>query len=257
VPPADEVDELELFRRYRQTRSRALRNELVERNMELAEPHVRRYAGKGIADADLRQAALLGMLGAVERFDPEMGVAFATFASRTMDGELKRQLRDKSWLIRPPRRHQEVFLAVRKAEEELEQRLGRSPRVDEIAQAVGESTDAVLEALEAGGARRPDSLDHPDRSEPTPARGHVGATADLNAVEVKILVRGLLDALEPRERAVVEMRFFEEMPQPEIAERLGLSQSYVSRLIRRVLIAMRDDLGVEAPGDDGPDDEPH
>ncbi|MEO6627168.1 MAG: sigma-70 family RNA polymerase sigma factor [Aquihabitans sp.] len=247
--PASEA--LELFREYRRSGSRALRNQLVERHMSLAEPHVRRFSGKGLTNEDLRQAALLSMLGAVERFDPELGISFATFASRTIDGELKRQLRDKGWLVRPPRRHQEVYLAVRKAEDELEQRLSRSPTVAEIASAIQESVDAVLEAIEAGAARRGDSLDRPGRREPILPSSGSGSDGDFGRVEARMLVAQLMEGLDERERAVIELRFFENLGQPEIAERLELSQSYVSRLIRRVLKSMKDDLSANqiVPGD--------
>ena len=243
-PSTSASEVLELFREYQRTGSRALRNQLVERHLSLAEPHVRRFAGKGLPNEDLRQAALLSMLGAVERFDPELGISFATFASRTIDGELKRQLRDKSWLVRPPRRHQEVYLAVRKAEDELEQRLSRSPTVAEIASATDESVDAVLEAIEAGAARRGDSLDRPGRREPVLPSSGSGSEGDFGRVEARMLVAQLMEGLDERERAVIELRFFENLGQPEIAERLDLSQSYVSRLIRRVLKSMRDDLTV-------------
>lgn len=250
------TDTLELFRRYRETGTRRLRNELVERHLHLAEPHVRRFAGKGIADDDLRQAALLGMLGAVERFDPELGFSFSTFASRTIDGELKRQLRDRSWLVRPPRQHQEVFLAVRKAQDELEQRLRRSPTVDEIATAINASSEAVLEAIEAGGARRADSLDAPDRNEVVQPSSRAGSEGDFGLVDIRLLVGQLLEGLDERERTVIQLRFFDNLGQPKIAEQLGLSQSYVSRLIRRVLSSMRHELeqGEGPVGEPGHDD---
>jgi RNA polymerase sigma-B factor len=239
-------DLAEDFRRYRSTHDRRLRNSLVERNMYLVEPHVRRFQGRGISGEDLRQAGLLAMLRAIDRFDPELGVSFSTFAGRTIEGELKRHLRDRSWSVRPPRRQQELYLLARRSEEELVHTLGRSPTVAEVARAMGESEDTVVEALEAGGARRAASLDQPALRTPSPGttlQDQIGdADARFGQVEVRLVVQRLLEALDAREREVIVLRFYEEMGQPEIAQRLGLSQSYVSRLIRRILSSMRTEL---------------
>lgn len=243
-------DERTLFREYRLTGDRRLRNRLVEDNQGLVGPHVRRFEGRGLPADDLRQVALIAVLKAVERFDPEMGVAFSTFAGRTIDGELKRFLRDRSWSVRPPRRQQETFLAVRRMEDELLLRTGRSPTVAELAEAVGVSQDHVLEAMEAGGARRATSIDQPSPSTGAadPDRMLGGVEGQFEQVDVRMLVADLLDGLDDRERQVIELRFFEELGQPEIAARLGLSQSYVSRLIRRVLQGLRNQIDEEAIG---------
>jgi len=251
--PPHSAEELALFRRYRATRDRALRNELVERNLALIEPHIRRFTGRGLAPEDLRQVAFLGLIGAVERFDPERGVAFATFAGRTVEGELKRFLRDRSWALRPPRRQQELFLHVRQAEDALVHRLGRSPTVGEIAAEVDESEDRVLEALEAGGARRAGTLDRPAGDTAPEVHPALGRTeTDYRRVEMRLIVEQLLSSLDDRQRTVIELRFFHDLGQPEIAERLGLSQSYVSRLIRRILAEMRAELSPAEIDDVGP-----
>lgn len=250
-------DDLDLFRAYRESGSRKLRNQLVERHQGLVGPVVRRYERRGIASEDLRQVALIAVLKAVERFDPDYGVQFSTFATRTIEGELMRQLRDRGWAVRPPRRQQEVYLAVRRAEEDLVQRLGRSPTVAELARATGETEDHILEALEAGGARHASSLDLPTGADRPPPQALVAnQEAGIAHVEVRMLVAALMDGLDDREREVIHLRFFEDLGQPEIAERLGLSQSYVSRLIRRTLEAMRnrldtgeDAIDTAAPGD--------
>jgi RNA polymerase sigma-B factor len=237
-------DERERFREYRATGDRRLRNRLVEDNQQLVEPFVRRFEGRGMPTDDLRQMALLAVLKAVERFDPEMGVAFSTFAGRTIDGELKRFLRDRSWTVRPPRRQQETFLAVRRTQDEMVQALGRAPTIAELAEAVEISEDHVLEALEAGGARHATSIDQPSPTTgaPDPDRLLGGVDASYPQVDVRMLVDGLLEGLDERERAVITLRFYDELGQPEIAERLGLSQSYVSRLIRQVLSTLRAQL---------------
>jgi RNA polymerase sigma-B factor len=245
---ADPDDPLEAFRRYRRTGDRRLRNELVEQHLELVEPYVRRYDRRGISPEDLRQVALLAMLKAVERFDPDYGVLFSTFAGRTIEGELMRLLRDKGWSVRPPRRHQEVYLAVRRAEEELTQKLGRSPTITELATATDESEDGVLAALEAGGARQAGSLDQPSGASQREPGALVAATEPgIAQLEVRLLVEQLMETLDEREQQVIRMRFFDEMGQPEIADQLGLSQSYVSRLIRRTLEAMRETLAAVEP----------
>jgi RNA polymerase sigma-B factor len=235
----------EAFREFRSTEDLALRNRIVESNTRLAEYHVRRFAGRGIAEDDLRQIASLAIVSAVDRFDPEVGVAFSTFANRTIEGELKRYLRDRSWSVRPPRRAQELHLEIRRAEEELTQLLGRSPTVAEIAVEVRESEDHVLEAMEAGAAHRASSIDQPTGSDDgsgtaTIADRRLGSVDHgYTDVEQRIIVEELLQGLDERERTILELRFFERLSQEEIAERLGVSQSYLSRLLRRTLLELR------------------
>ena len=149
------------FEEYKRTGSRRIRNALVEENLELVEYYVTRY-GRGQVDGDdVRQQAFMALIKAVERFDPEVGVTFKTFANRTIEGELKRLLRDKSWSVRPPRSLQELAVRVRRLEPEMTQELGRTPQVEELAERLDESVDRVLEALSTGGAFRADSLDMP------------------------------------------------------------------------------------------------
>lgn len=233
---------LELFRRYRATSDRALRNRLVEDHRHLADRFARRYASRGLEVDDLRQTALLAMVRAVDRFDPEQGVTFATFVSRTMDGELKRALRDKAWTVRPPRSAQERHLALRRREEELTHRLGRSPTVAELATALDASVEEVLEALEAGGARTAGAITRTDDQGESVDAGEILAVGDrgFGRVDDRLFVADLLDQLDPRDREIVELRFFERLGQEEIAERVGVSQSYLSRLLRRILLELRE-----------------
>ncbi len=233
----------EMCREFARTGQRALRNKIVERHLGTVEPYVRRYSGRGIDAEDLRQAGLLAIVRALDRFDPEMGVAFATFAGRTVEGELKRLLRDRSWAVRPPRQRQELFLVVRRHEDELIQSLGRSPSIRELAGAIGESEENVLEALEAGDARHAKSLDRPVNDQGLTAGSFLESRDnDFTRSEVRLLVESLLEQLDQRSREVIYLRFYQDMGQPEIAERLGLSQSYVSRLIRRILGEMQEEL---------------
>ncbi len=237
-------DMTDRFVEYRASGSRGLRNELVEANSRLVEPHVRRYRGRGIADDDLRQHGLLALVHAVERFDPEMGVKFSTFASRTIDGEMKRLLRDRSWAVRPPRRAQELSLALRRAEEELAHRLGRAPTPRELAAHLEVDVDDVLTAREALGARTSSSLDAPQGTSETSPIDLLGSSdPGFDHVDRKLLIAELLASLPEREQTVLQLRFGDNLGQPEIAERLGLSQSYVSRLIRRTLDHLRVQLG--------------
>lgn len=236
-----------LFRLYRRTRDRTVRDRLFAIHGEAGEFHVKRFSGRGVPTDDLRQVARLCVLRAIDRFDPDRGVEFATFASRTVEGEFKRYFRDRTWLVRPPRRSQELHLALRRAEEELLQHNGRSPTVDELSDAVGESVEHVLAALEARGAQRGVCLDGPrtvvdDRS--TPMHDFTPSSIDqgYGQVEDRAVLVGLLAHLAEREREILFMRFFENRTQEDIAERMGMSQSYLSRVLRRVLSDLRIEL---------------
>jgi RNA polymerase sigma-B factor len=250
-PPAGEQapsDRDAAFIEYRRTGDRRLRNQLVEENRGVAEYFIKRYAHRGVPTDDLRQISLLAVISAVDRFDPDLGVAFSTFASRTIEGELKRYLRDRTWMVRPPRRAQELHLELRRADEDLSHQLGRSPTIAELAAAVDASEDHVLEALEAGVAHGATSLDQPqpgatdDDARSVGDRVLVGREAGFDEVERAEVVADLLADLPEREREVIRLRFFENLTQPEIAARMGVSQSYLSRIIRRTLVDLRDRL---------------
>jgi RNA polymerase sigma-B factor len=241
-PDAAAADDLAaLFARYRDTGDRAIRNEIVERHRTLADGVARRYASRGIAVEDLRQTALLAMVRAVDRFDPAKGASFATFAGRTMEGELKRALRDRSWTVRPPRAAQERYLELRRREEELTHRIGRAPTVAELADAMDVTVDEVLEAMEAAGARSAAPITRPDDEGDEVVVDALLGEDDhgFAGIDDRLLVRGLLDQLDDRGRTVVELRFFDRLGQEEIAQRLGVSQSYLSRLLRKALIDLR------------------
>jgi RNA polymerase sigma-B factor len=234
---------LERFREYARTGDIALRNELVEEHLGLCDYFVRRYRNRSAPEQDIRQIAHLAVLRAVDRFDPDRGFAFSTFASRTIDGELKRYLRDRTWAVRPPRRAQELHLEIRAAEEHLTQRAGRAPTVREVAEHLDLDEDDVLEGLDAGMAYHSSSLDRPRPGQPedAPSAGAAlgGADRGFEQTETKMVIDGLLATLPDRERTILEMRFRDGMSQPEIAERVGVSQSYLSRLLRRTLLDLR------------------
>lgn len=239
----------DLFAKYASTRDRETRNEIVELHADVANYFVSRYRNRGVPAEDLHQVAMLAIVRAVDRFDPARGFEFSTFASRTIEGELKRYFRDRTWTVRPPRNAQELYLRLRRAEDDLVHHLGRSPTVHELADEMGESVDHVLEAMEAGVSRGVASLDQthtgPDGDSAGSVADRVLATSDdgFGQVERQLVVTELLAGLDERERLVIQLRFFENRTQDEIAEQLGVSQSYLSRILRRVLLDLRQQLG--------------
>lgn len=213
-------------------------DDLVVEHRGLAAYLARRFARRGEPLEDLEQVALVGLWKAARRFDPGRGARFATYATVTVVGELKRHLRDRAWAVRPPRRLQERYLEVARAAEELGQRHGRSPAVAEVAAHLGFEPEDVVEALEAGRAFASVSLDAP----PDPERPSAGAGADdpgFARADDRALVEGLLARLPAREQEVLRLRFFEHRTQNEIAARVGVSQVHVSRLLARSLATLR------------------
>ncbi len=250
-----ERDELRRkFHEYAQSRDRTLRDQLVTAHMGLAEYLARRFTNRGEPLDDLVQVAALGLLKAVDRFDPERGLEFSTYATPTIVGELKRHFRDKGWAVRVPRRVQELHLRLGSVVGNLSQELGRSPTIPEIAHAAEVSVDEVLEAMEAGRAYRFSSIDAPagddeDRAQ-SPAAAQLGEDdTGLEEVEQRMLLSPLIASLPKREQMIIHLRFFRGMTQSEIAARLGISQMHVSRLLARSLTQLRDRAGAEAaPG---------
>ena len=241
------ADALERFVEYRSNGSRRLRNALVEEHLELVEYYVTRYGRGQIEADDVRQQAFMALIKAVERFDPEVGVTFKTFANRTIEGELKRLLRDKGWSVRPPRSLQELAVQARRLEPQMTQELGRAPRVADLAERLEESTDRVLEALAAGASFRADSLDAPiGDGSITKGATIAGSAGDMTDVEREMDVAALLEGLDERDREIVRLRFVEHHSQQEIADALGVSQSYLSRLLRRTLATLREQLDEQA-----------
>jgi RNA polymerase sigma-B factor len=228
------------FKAYRRNGDRAMRNALVEEHRWIAFRCARRFQGRGEPLDDLVQVALFGVLKAVERFDPERGVAFPAFAMPTVLGELRRHFRDHTWSLRVPRRLKELHISVGRAVEELRGSLGRQPTVDELALQLHVTEEEVLEALEAGAAYRTGTLTPHDDAEAEHHSAALGADdAGLVQADDRMAVRRLLGALAPRERTIVYLRFFGELTQQEIAERLGMSQVHVSRLLRQSLHQLR------------------
>jgi RNA polymerase sigma-B factor len=223
----------------------ATHEELVAAYLPLAHQLARRFANRGESLDDLVQVASIGLLKAVERFDDRMGYEFSAFAHQTIVGELKHHFRDQGWAIRVPRGIQELYLEMTATVAELTQELGRSPSVREIATACRRSESDVLEAMEAGVGYRATSLDAPG----TRARSVLDRmellAEDPAAAGLLAELSPHLEALSPRERAIIRLRFVEELTQTQIAERLGLSQMHVSRLLRGALATLRAQYGQE------------
>lgn len=235
-----------LFEQYRSGRRRRTRNQLVEAHMGFAYHLARKFKNRGVADDDLRQIALLALVKAVDRYDPEVGAAFTTFAGRTIEGEIKRHFRDAAWSVRVPRSTKELHLLVRRANDELSQSLGRSPTVPEVAAHLEVDPDAVVEALGASAAFTPTTLEISSPGEDADAdRSSRLASRDesLDDAPDRMLVEALIDSLPEREQEIVRLRFYEELTQSEIAERVGVSQMHVSRLLRRSFTLMRQRAG--------------
>jgi RNA polymerase sigma-B factor len=230
----------EQFVEFASTRDERLRNQLVESHLGLAHQLARRFVNRGEPYDDLIQVASIALVKSVDRFDPDRGVEFSTFATRTVIGELKRHFRDKGWAVRAPRRVQELYLELGPATESLGQELGRPPTVMEIAERVGATEEAVLEAIEAGQSYRSSSIDAPDRQEGTIASRLGEVDAGYAGSEDRMVLAASLAELPEREQTILRYRFVDGMTQSEIAELIGISQMHVSRLLASSLARLRE-----------------
>jgi RNA polymerase sigma-B factor len=236
----------ELFARYHRSGSPADRDAIVRRFLPLARHLAAGYAGGSEPFDDLFQVACLGLVKAVDRFDMRRHTAFSSFAVPTILGELKRHFRDKTWAVRVPRDLQDLALAVQRATERLSAMLGRAATIGELAQAVGAEPEAVLEARDALGAHYADSLEEPwpgrDREDGALVDTLGGPEGGYGRVEERALLDALLRCLTHRERQIVRLRFEHDLTQSKIAERVGVSQMQVSRVLRASLSRLRDEL---------------
>jgi RNA polymerase sigma-B factor len=230
-----------LLNRHQLERNATTREALVERYLPLAKYLARRYPGGG-EEEDLLQVASLGLLKAIDRYDPSRGIAFTSFAVPTILGELKRYFRDHGWSVRPPRDVQELAGKLASATDTLTARLRRAPTPRELAEECEASVEQVIEAHAAVTAHHPVRLDRPrdGEADAEPAGGLGKEDPDLAGVENTLAFESLLAVLPERERLILHLRFHEEWRQREIGEHLGLSQMHVSRLIRQSLAALED-----------------
>jgi RNA polymerase sigma-B factor len=256
APDTQLASEAELWRRFTQDRNPTVREELVRRNMPFAKRLALRYRGASESFDDLLQVANLGLLNAIDRFDPERGIPFTAFASPTILGELKRHFRDRVWTVRVPRGLHDRMAEVDKAITELTKELQRSPSVGEIAERLELEQTDVLEVMEANHNRRPLSLDRPagseDSDETTPVEWVGNEDEGYELVEGRIALDAALPFLDERERLVLRMRFVEDMTQSQIAERIGHSQMHVSRILRRALSRIRERIEEQRGGEQAP-----
>jgi RNA polymerase sigma-B factor len=259
---ARDAEERWLFERYRRGDDPAAREALVERFLPLARQLARRYHRGDVPLEDLVQVASIGLLNAIDRFDPERGIAFSSFAVPTIAGELKRYFRDKAWSVHVPRDLNELALRVDRTTELLINRLGRVPTVSDIADHLGITLEEVFEAREAAAAYRADSLDRPASADDEDAARLVDALgADdpgFGRAEQSATLERLMRALTDRQREILRLRFAQDLTQSEIGERMGLSQMQISRLLRQAVARMREAAEREAlaagvAGDEGDD----
>ncbi|MET9487868.1 SigB/SigF/SigG family RNA polymerase sigma factor [Nocardia sp. NPDC006630] len=248
---SDSYDNLEpLFARLAQLsdgdpRRKPLRDDLIERCLPLAENIARKYAGRGENYEDLLQTARVGMVVAINRFDPDFGASFLSFAIPTIMGEVRRHFRDYTWAVRVPRRLKELQLTIGLAIDRLFQRLGHVPTAAEIAEELGADPAEVMQALIARNGYRSSSidacLDNDNDYTPISLLDALGSEqTDFRLVEDLMAVKPLIEALPERDRQVLIMRFFDTQPQIRIAETLGVSQMQISRILSRVLNSLQE-----------------
>jgi RNA polymerase sigma-B factor len=239
----DREIEQKRFRALRENEDPVLRERLIEDYLWIARHGARRFAGRGESTDDLLQVASLALVKAVDRFDPEMNLRFATFAMPTIVGELRRHFRDRTWSMRVSRRLKDLHLELRSASELLTHELGHPPSVSELADALDITVEEVLEAMEAGATYRAASLDA------GPVGAEVGEVQlpgveheELATTSERVAIHASLNNLSQRDRRVVYLRFYLGLTQAEIAEEIGVSQVHVSRILRATLAKLGDEL---------------
>ena len=244
------ADDKILLRRYHEDGDLAAREELIERYLSLVRSLARRYAYRGEQLDDLVQIGAIGLIKAIDRFDLERGVELTTYATPNIIGEIKRHFRDKGWSVRVPRGLQELNVKVSKLIEQLTVQLGRSPTISELAKAAGVEEEQVLEALESGRAYSSVSLstgggsDEDGELDPLESLGTIEHEYEV-AEDRAVLAPGF-QVLDERERKILHLRFFSGLTQSQIAAEIGISQMHVSRLIRRSLEKIREEIAEES-----------
>jgi RNA polymerase sigma-B factor len=244
-------DDMRLLRRYHEEGDLQAREELIERYMSLVRSLARRYSYRGEQFDDLVQIGAIGLIKAVDRFDLDRGVELTTYATPNIIGEIKRHFRDKGWSVRVPRGLQELNVQVSKLIEQLTVELSRSPTIAELAEAAGVDDEAVLEALESGRAYTSVSLSSggggtDDEGELDPLESLGAEEPEYEVSEDRAVLAPGFKVLDQRERRILHLRFFRGLTQSQIAEEIGISQMHVSRLIRRSLEKIRDEIAEES-----------
>lgn len=244
----DKVRTKELFRLYKQEGDESARDELIMSHLNLVRFLASKFKNRGEPLDDLVQVGTIGLIKAIDRFDPERGLEFTTYATPTILGEIKRHFRDKGWSVRVPRRLQELSAKVNQATDDLTKELQRSPSTEEVAARLGVSVDEVLEAMESSSAYSSVPLEAGGTDEgdaPAVIDHYAMVDEDLAASDDRMVVADAIRDFSPREREVLRMRFKDGLTQVEIAKKLGVSQVQVSRLLRRTLKKVQDKLDPE------------
>ena len=244
----------ELFRKFKEEGDLEAREQLILSHLNLVRFLAGKFKNRGLPLDDLIQVGNLGLIKAIDRFEPARGLEFTTFATPTILGEIKRYFRDKGWAVRVPRRLQELSAKVNQATEELTRSLQRSPRMEEIAEELGVSVEEVIEAIESSSAYSSVPLEAGGSEEddaPSIIDHYVSEDSTLALSDDRMLIEHALESLEEREQEVIRLRFNEGLTQVEIAERMGISQVQVSRLLRKTLKLLRDKI--EPPSDNKQD----
>jgi RNA polymerase sigma-B factor len=246
LPPPETEDTEALLQEFAVTRDPDLRERLVLMHGRIVRYLASRFDTRAVPQEDLVQVAYIGLISALDRFDPARGVSFVTYAIPTILGEIKRYFRDQTWALKAPRRLRELGLTLRRVRREMEQELGRAPTIQEIADAVDVSEERLLQAMEVDRCYKPCSLD----SQFSGPEGSTGAVSDcvgeedpeIAEVEQRGALEQVIDCLERRQRQIIHLRFFEELSQAEVAQQMGISQMHVSRLERQALGHLREML---------------
>ena len=244
----DKARTRELFSLYKDKGDEAARDELIMSHLNLVRFLASKFKNRGEPLDDLIQVGTIGLIKAIDRFDPSRGLEFTTYATPTILGEIKRHFRDKGWSIRVPRRLQELSAKVNQATDELTKELQRSPSTEEVAAKLGASVDEVLEAMESSGAYSSVPLEAGSSDEedgPAIIDHYASVDENLAASDDRMVIEDTIRDFSPREREVIRMRFVEGLTQVEIARRLGVSQVQVSRLLRRTLKKVQDKIDPE------------
>ncbi|MGN1350647.1 MAG: SigB/SigF/SigG family RNA polymerase sigma factor [Anaerovoracaceae bacterium] len=239
---ADSAEERDLFRKFRETGDREIRNRIVEKYLYIVNILVKKYLNKGVEYDDLYQVGSMALVLAAERYDPDKGVDFPAFATPTILGEIKRYFRDKGWAMKVPRKMKDLSVRIPKAQQELETKLGRTPKVSELAEVLGVSEETVLEALESGRAYSAFSLQQ-GMEEGDSDTGSGAAFLErytgeedsaFDTFENADFLERTMQSFSPEEKRFCSMRFVEGKTQQQIAEELGVSQMTVSRIERKI-----------------------
>jgi RNA polymerase sigma-B factor len=247
--PPGLASDAELLRRYHRDGDVRARQELIERHVAFVRRLAQRYARRGEQLEDLTQVGCVGLIKAIDRFDGGFGVNLTTYAAPNILGEIKRHFRDRGWSVRVPREIQELNVRLTRTIDELTTKLGRSPSVEELAGATSTTPEQVLEALESSAAYSAMSLSDgpsPDEDGGGPMETLGEDDDSYERSEQRLTLATGIQRLPTRERTILHLRFFEGLTQSEIAERMGMSQMHVSRLIRNSLDRMRDELEPDA-----------